>query len=869
MGYDTLRQNIRNKVYTNDNQEITGSAMQEVLLESVRVMEDEDQKIKNDIAEREKKLLQGTHPEMTTGSAESLTESGEDELLEKIRSSGISPVIPIEWGALVDLRDKGELVPGYQYRITDYVTLTSEYGTMSAHHPFDIIVTANSKNSLSEIARAALHDGDTYFQDSKLNAWKLCYCLDNDSTRFAWAAEAGIYTDDALWFKPRGKVTIDGTPYYLWYNEEFGLPNDEGESAGYLASVEAFPSVGSECWLVNVEEGILIGSEYFSIVERIGVEGKGVIYRMIDEWGNDCPYDFKNILFIRSSLHEDCHIEGFIPDRYYYTFSWIAEDGAVLDFSIVGQSITNDEGFIVGVRNNKISPLLGYSAGAHSFWLLSKNVFISSAAYDPPHAYGIQNNILGTNCEFNTFGNQCWNNHFEYGCVGNELGDFSSYNIFQGESSNNILGAETQANSFGAGCIQNNIGAGASGNVLSRGASLNVVNGADCTLGIYAEGNMISEGSVRIKVGDNCSENSFSRCYDICLGVNTNRNIFNNCYRITLGLACKDIRLPYNSRDIVIDDNVSNVSFLEVGQGTGFVQNYHITSGVQGVVNVEKALNYIVTVSVDKDGNLVYINPTTEPDFFQAPRMEMIWHMPLEPYTFYGVEDKFLSTTIKISHPYYDRYPDKCFFAVMKKSRLSRRVSFNATTEDGQAWKKKSITRWHFFKGAKQESDGSRSILQPLLESDYVNFVNHILERGVLIGEHTHEARFYVMDSSIDVDEGLVNVVGMDSGGTILDYTPTEVNIETLREYLGFANRKGEQMFGIALVMQNPLFQVKEGTTEEAPNRYWDKQTGQYKWIISEVAPFKLTCNRPAPVEHPSDDGRYFDRACFVNISME
>lgn len=25
--------------------------------------------------------------------------------------------------------------------------------------------------------------------------------------------------------------------------------------------------------------------------------GKGVIYRMIDEWGNDCPYDFKNILF--------------------------------------------------------------------------------------------------------------------------------------------------------------------------------------------------------------------------------------------------------------------------------------------------------------------------------------------------------------------------------------------------------------------------------------------------------------------------------------------------------------------------------------------------------------------------------------------
>lgn len=29
------------------------------------------------------------------------------------------------------------------------------------------------------------------------------------------------------------------------------------------------------------------------------INGKGVIYRMIDEFGNDCPYDFKNIMFKR------------------------------------------------------------------------------------------------------------------------------------------------------------------------------------------------------------------------------------------------------------------------------------------------------------------------------------------------------------------------------------------------------------------------------------------------------------------------------------------------------------------------------------------------------------------------------------------
>ena len=41
--------------------------------------------------------------------------------------------------------------------------------------------------------------------------------------------------------------------------------------------------------------------------------GKGVIYRMIDEYGNDCPYDFYNIMFK-------------FGGTYYYTFSEISND---------------------------------------------------------------------------------------------------------------------------------------------------------------------------------------------------------------------------------------------------------------------------------------------------------------------------------------------------------------------------------------------------------------------------------------------------------------------------------------------------------------------------------------------------------------
>lgn len=84
-------------------------------------------------------------------------------------------------------RDAGQLVAGAFYRITDYETTTSQSKTRSAGHPFDIIVQALSNDTLSELAQAAPREGDTYFANSNLAAWKLRYTLDNDTTRFAWA----------------------------------------------------------------------------------------------------------------------------------------------------------------------------------------------------------------------------------------------------------------------------------------------------------------------------------------------------------------------------------------------------------------------------------------------------------------------------------------------------------------------------------------------------------------------------------------------------------------------------------------------------------------------------------------------------------
>ena len=149
----------------------------------------------------------------------------------------LEKVIPKTYAELVQLRDEARLIPGQWYRIVDYVTTTTQADTQSAGHTFDILVMASKPDILLETAFAAIHEGDTYFQNSKLEAWELKYCLDNDADRFAWA--------DPL-------------------------------------------------------------------------NGKGVVYRLKDEWANDLPYDFKNIMFKR------CYAE---PDQFDGEGAYIAIPG--------------------------------------------------------------------------------------------------------------------------------------------------------------------------------------------------------------------------------------------------------------------------------------------------------------------------------------------------------------------------------------------------------------------------------------------------------------------------------------------------------------------------------------------------------------
>ncbi len=338
----------------------------------------------------------------------------------------------ILWADLVALRDASELIPGQQYRITDYECTTAQANTQSAGHQFDIIVTADDVNKLNENARACLHEGDTYFANSKLEAWKLKYCLDNDTSRFAWADE---------------------------------------------------------------------------------VNGKGVIHRMIDEFNNDVPYDFKNIQFKRKLTDGELDLDSGI-DTWCYTFTisdLIADK--VVDISLKQNTeYTEGEGQYKECANNVIKEaILEYQPDGLIRVQLNDNVFLNIFDGDYGNYYGCYGNTLGNNCTESTFGNSCYSNTFGNNCSNNTFGDNCSnntfgngcyYNTFGGSFYSNTFGNDCHSNTFGEGCYSNTFGNNCYSNTFGNNCISN-------TVGNYCHSNTFGDGCFSNTFGGGCYSNTF------------------------------------------------------------------------------------------------------------------------------------------------------------------------------------------------------------------------------------------------------------------------------------------------------------------------------------------------------------------------
>ena len=240
--------------------------------------------------------------------------------------------------------------------------------------------------------------------------------------------------------------------------------------------------------------------------------GKGVIYRMIDEWDNDCPYDFKNIMFKRKVYNDHTGVLGYgtyddeTYDAYCYTFSWMKSDGIILDGSIVMDNS------LKGVYNNKIKPYNNYNnleINNYNKCFLNNNVFFN---YVDLICYS---NILGYNCTYNTFNNECRLNSF---------GDHCNYNFFGKCCVGNYFGHECENNSFGDGCDFN---------VFKERCWNNIFDDGCCS-------NILDISCLDNNLGENCFNNSFgySNCYNSLDELCSDNSFGTSCFSNTLGSSC-------------------------------------------------------------------------------------------------------------------------------------------------------------------------------------------------------------------------------------------------------------------------------------------------------------------------------------------
>lgn len=82
--------------------------------------------------------------------------------------------------------ERGKLIPGKFYKITDYTAVTSSKKLQVVNHDFDIIVQAIDSHTLSHDARACAKSGDMYFSSNDLSAWKLKYDTVADESKYPW-----------------------------------------------------------------------------------------------------------------------------------------------------------------------------------------------------------------------------------------------------------------------------------------------------------------------------------------------------------------------------------------------------------------------------------------------------------------------------------------------------------------------------------------------------------------------------------------------------------------------------------------------------------------------------------------------------------
>lgn len=251
----------------------------------------------------------------------------------------------VTWQELKDLRDNNRLIAGSLYRITDYNCTTTQENTQSAGHQFDIVLLALSENKLAEEGWAMMHDNiyDVTFGDGVTKRCYLYYTGEED-------AEYNIVDVTTLMgtgYIPAVRLTINEETKTVIYVENSDNLSEEDVIGNY------FQNSNLSAWKV----WYCLDNDKSRFAWADNVNGKGVIYRLIDEWNNDVCYDFKNIQFVRKLTNGEYDASKG-TNTWVYTFNVSKEQGTIQeDLSIKNENNKDDVNCISFAYNNKIRNL--------------------------------------------------------------------------------------------------------------------------------------------------------------------------------------------------------------------------------------------------------------------------------------------------------------------------------------------------------------------------------------------------------------------------------------------------------------------------------------------------------------------------------
>ena len=465
---------------------------------------------------------------------------------EMISYNGLYPTIPCDVGLLRALESEDMLVVGQTYSVLYRAVVASDYGinnfgNVANNYMWNIILTATSSNKLDYEAKLGEYGG----RSVDFSNWKVWFSIYPDFEKGAWyAEEQAKYIYDSY-----GETWMtDG--YWKELDDRRYLPVHHTSDGRFRALLEL--KYGASFYTVGFDDGgyFEVDDEYQTVDEyhrfdSYSSTANGFIFKMIDENGNEAPFDFHNIKV-------KCTAQNSLNDGINYAINVNGKNNIIkttAQYSGGGLTYASLPNVYVYGNDNFID------RETYNIKAVGNNNHVSYGAYNivfggcnfNEFGYESHDITLGSSCTHNKFGNRsysitfgssCAHNNIEnysryikfgngssynsvgMNCNGNELGNYSYYNTFMNSTNGNKLGGNAYYNIFKNHASYNELGAYSYYNTFGQGVqycSIRTSASYSGTLRTYCYNNIFENGVTRVVLYNTNSNSSSTKVQNICV----------------------------------------------------------------------------------------------------------------------------------------------------------------------------------------------------------------------------------------------------------------------------------------------------------------------------------------------------------------